>query len=135
MTKLVLAKAAHKRFSYERRTAVGSREAKILFKAYNEEPVFVEDADGHLIREWKREDMSRYTDGDIRQALLRRHAVEEEDLLEYLPPSGIKAAVTWGYLVKDGFWYRPTRKAAAKLGLPRTDPAGRKIRFVDTGLV
>jgi len=131
---LALPRVAHKRFSYDVRSGSASRAGAIAFKAFNEAPVFDEDDDGHLIRQWKPEELQRYTNEDIKNALRGRHVVELEDCLEYVPESAVKYAVTKGWLFKEGFFYRVTRKAAAELELPRT-VGGRKIHFYDNGLV
>ena len=130
---LALPRTAHKRFCYEVRSGSASRAGGIAFKAFNEVPEFVEDADGHLIRQWKPSELQTYTTDDIVQAVRGRHAVEAEDMLEYIPPSAIKYAVTKGWLFQDGPFYRVTRKAAAELDLPRS-VGGRKLHFYDAGL-
>lgn len=132
-SKLALPTVAHKRFSYEQRTSACTRAAKIAARAVVEEIQFVEDADGHLIRQWKASELQTYTSADIVQAIRGRHVVETEDMLEYIPPSAIKYAVTKGWLFPDGPFYRVTRKAAAELDLPRS-VGGRKICFYDAGL-
>jgi hypothetical protein len=132
---LKITRAAHKRFSYEFRSGCSSRAAAIAFKAVNEQPVFVEDEDGHMMRQWKKEELQSYTQDDIKNAIRGRHAVETEDMLEWIPPSAIKYSVTKGWLATFGAGiYRVTRKAAAELDLPRS-VGGRKIAFYDAGLV
>lgn len=132
-TGLAFPRAAHKRFSYEVRSGAASRAGGIAFRAFNEVPEFVEDADGHLIRQWKEHELKHYTHDDIAQALRGRHVVETEDMLEYVPERAIGYSVTKGWLFQDGPFYRVTRKAAAELDLPRT-VGGRKIHFYDAGL-
>lgn len=132
-SKLSLPTIAHKRFAYEIRSGACSRPGKIAFKAFNESPVFEEDADGHMIRQWKPEELQRYTTEDIKNALRGMQVVEAEDMLEWVPPSAIKYSVTKGWLFRDGPFYRVTRKAAAELSLPRS-VGGRTIRFYDAGL-
>lgn len=132
---LQMPRTANKRRSYEERSGMIGRAAKIAAKAVIEKPVFVEDDDGHLIRQWKPEELQRYGNDEIRQALRNRRAVEAEDMLEFVPPTAIKYCVTKGWIVKaerGGFYY-VTRKAAAELDLPRKFQ-GRTIQFLDRGL-
>ena len=130
---LKITKPAHKRFSYERRSRQNTRGAAIMFRAFNDKPEFVEDADGHMIRQWKKHELRTYTTGDIQIALRGANALDEEDMLEHIPPSAIKYCVTKGWLFRDGPFYRVTRKAAAALALPHS-VGGRKIHFYDSGL-
>jgi hypothetical protein len=125
---LSLPRAAQKRRSYEERTGMTSRAARIHFKAVNDKPEFTEDDDGHRIRLWKTEEMSSYSHQDIADALRGRNVVEREDLLEVIPPSAIKYAVTKQWLVPESGWFRVTDKAVFELRLPRVI-RGRKIRF------
>jgi hypothetical protein len=131
---LIIPKPANKRFSYEHRSGQNTRAAKIVFDAFNDQPEFIEDDDGHMIRQWREHEMKHYTNGDIRDALRGRSVVEPEDLLEYIPERAIGYSVTKGWLFPDGPWFRVTRKAAAELDLPRS-VCGRKITFYDSGLV
>ena len=132
---LPLPKVAHKRRSYDERTGRCTRAAKIAAKAAVEKPVFIEDEDGHRIRQWKPEEMRRYGNEQIIEALRLRTVVEPEEMLGFVPPPAIKYCVTKGWIAKAqvGGFYHVTRKAAAELNLPRT-LNGRKIRFLDTGL-
>jgi hypothetical protein len=132
---LVLPRIANKRAAYDIRTGRCERAAKIVAKAVVEKPVFVEDADGHLIRQWKPEELQRYTTEEIATALRRRQVVEAEEMLQFVPPSAIKYCETKGWIYKaSGGFFHVTRKAAAELELPRTLADGRKIRFLDRGL-
>ena len=118
-----------KRKSYAERSGMTSRSARILASAITEKPVFIEDADGHLIRQWKPEEMQRYGNDEIKSELRFRHVVELEDLLETIPPSAVKYCCSKGWLRKDaGGWFLVTKKAAADLGLP-LNHQGRKVRF------
>jgi hypothetical protein len=121
--------SARKR-SYVDRTGMTTRSARVLAKAINERPAFIEDADEHLIRQWKPEELQRYSNDDIKSALRFRHVAEAEELTETIPPTAVKYGVTKGWLRQDerGGWYHVTRKAAAELDLPRQH-RGRKIRF------
>jgi len=115
--------------TYATRTGMNERSARILAKAVTERPVFLEDADGHQVRQWKPEELQSYGNDDIKSALRFNHVVEIEDLLETLPPSALKYCATKGWLrLSAGGWYCVTRKAAGELDLPRTH-RGRKIRF------
>src|ERR1051326_2367761 len=128
-------RAAQMRARYERRIGVNTRAAKIAAKAMVEKPVFIEDADGHLIRQWKPEELQRYGNDQIIEALRLRTAFEPEDMLEFVPPSAIKYCETKGWIVRQtGGFYRVTRKAAAELDLPHKMRDGRKINFLDRGL-
>lgn len=132
---LPLPTVAHKRASYEVRSGMCQRAAKIAAKAMVEKPVFIEDEDGHLIRQWKPEEMQRYSNDDIKAALRLRRVVEAEEMLEFIPPPAIKYCVTKGWIVKaeNAPFYYVTRKAAAELDLPRKHQ-GRAIQFLDRGL-
>jgi len=115
--------------TYADRTGMTGRSARILAKAVTEWPAFIEDADGHRIRQWKPDEMQSYSNDDIKSALRFNHVVEVEDLLETLPPSAVKYCATKGWLrLSAGGWYEVTRKAAVDLDLPRQH-RGRKVRF------
>jgi hypothetical protein len=130
-TAMPLPKVARRRSTWEQRTAVGSRAARILAKAATEKPVFIEDDDGHRMRQWKPEDLQRFTNDDIRRALRLNRTVEPESMLEFIPPSAIRYCQTKGWIVKDpkGAFFWVTRRAAAELDLPRQHQ-GRKIQFL-----
>lgn len=115
-----------KRRSYEVRTRANTAAASILAKAFNPDAKFA--ADG--ARVWAPEDMQRYKLEDIALALRGKRAVEFEELVEDVPPSAVKYAVTKGWLVKAaaGF-YCVTEKAASELRLPRKAD-GLTIRFL-----
>jgi hypothetical protein len=132
---LKISKPAHRRASYDIRSGRCTRAAKIVAKALVEKPVFVEDEDGRRIRQWKPEELQRYSNDEIKLALSYRRAVEAEDMLEFVPPSAIKYCATKGWIVKaePGGYYLVTRKAAAELDLPRKQQ-GRAIQFLDRGL-
>lgn len=132
---LPLPTVAHKRASYEQRSGVCTRAAKIAAKAVTEKPVFVEDEDGHMMRQWKRSELQSYSNDDIKAALRLNRVVEAEDMLEFVPPSAIKYCVTKGWLVKaeNAPFFFVTRKAASDLDLPRK-LQGRAIQFLDRGL-
>jgi hypothetical protein len=127
---LALPRVARPRRSYEERTGLTSRAAKISLAAINDKPEFVEDEDGHRMRVWKTEELSSYSHQDIADALRGRHIVEREDLLETIPPSAIKYAVTKQWLRRDerGGWFYVTDKAVFELRLPR-QVRGRRIQF------
>ena len=127
---LPLPTVAHKRSSYDERVGRCSRAVKIAAQALTDKPVFVEDEDGHRIRQWKYEELGHFTQADIAQALWRCQVVEVEDLLETILPTAIRFAATKGWLYADGPFLRVTLKAAKELDLPRT-VNGRKIRFYD----
>ena len=127
--------AARLRARYEHKSGMTSRAGRIAAKAVVEKPVFIEDDDGHLIRQWKPEELQRYSNDDIVKALRLRAAVEPEDMLEFVPPSAIKYCETKGWIEKrPGGFFMVTRKAAAELELPRKTRDGRQIRFLDRGL-
>lgn len=127
--------ATQMRARYEARTGMHSKAAKICAKAQVEKVVFIEDNDGHQIRQWKPEELQRYSNDDIKLALRLSRAVEPEDMLQFVPPSAIKYCETKGWIVKQpGGFFLVTRKAAAELELPRKMRDGRKILFLDRGL-
>jgi len=134
--KLAMPKIAHRRTTWAQRTGHNTKSASLLFRAHNDAPQFIEDADGHRSRVWQAHELQSYAKNDIVTAVRFQRAVEREDLLEHIPPSAVKWAVTKGWLfesttTKGVFWV--TRKAAAELDLPRTHQ-GRKIQFLDRGL-
>jgi hypothetical protein len=135
MSEIYLPRTAKKRRSYAARSGMDLLAAKIAAKAMIEQPVFVEDADGHRIRQWKPEELQRYSNDEIKEALRLKRVVEPEDMLEFVPPSAIKYCVTKGWIVKAerGGYFHITRKAAADLELPRKHQ-GRTIQFMDRGL-
>jgi hypothetical protein len=127
---LRLPTVARRRKTYAQRTAANTKSARITAKALTEKPVFIEDADGHMIRQWKPEEMKRYTNDDMVQALRLRRAVETEDLLEFVPPNAVNYMRTKGWIVPAtlGGYFLISEKAAVDLSLPRTHQ-GRKIQF------
>jgi hypothetical protein len=107
-----------RRKSYAQRTQQTSRAALVLLAGVNGR-----DTDAH----WSHD--------DIRAALIRRRAVEVEDLLEDgLPRQAIGHAVGKGWIYRAGgeSWLSVTRRAAAELNLPKKDANGVTIRFLDT---
>lgn len=113
--KLILREVAHKRFAYTERTRQNSRVAKSMLATVN----------GHG-QHWSHD--------DIRTALLRRHAVEIDELLDELPRPAINHAVAKGWIHKTAgeVWFRVTKRAAAELQLPARHNR-RKIQFIDAG--
>ncbi|HEV8030614.1 MAG TPA: hypothetical protein VGP42_06305 [Stellaceae bacterium] len=134
-TSLKMPRIANKRQSYAVRSGMVTRAASIVAKAVVEAPVFVTDEDGHRMRQWKAEELQRYTTEDIKSALRLRRAVEKEEMLEFVPPSAIKYCQTKGWIVQaEGApYFFVTRKAATELDLPRKHQ-GRAIQFLDRGL-
>ena len=123
---------AQKRKTYSDRTGATGRGAKILAKAMTEKPEFAENANGDLVRVWKKEDLQRFTHDDIAAALLGLRVIEEDDMIERVPGTAVKYAVTNGWLMRDPkiasiLWV--TVKGAAALKLPAT-VRGRTIKFV-----
>jgi|SRR6516165_6514616 hypothetical protein len=97
---LKIRKPAQKRSTYIERTRQTSRAAQSLFAAAN----------GHD-RHWSHE--------DIRTALLRRHAVELDDLLAELARPAISHAVTKGWIHRtagEPCFRATTRRRAAAAG-------------------
>ena len=133
---LALPTVARKRHSYETRSGCGTRAAKIVFKAVNEGPKFIEDDNGDMVRQWKPEELGAYTNDDMRKALSFVRVIEAHEILSYCPPTAIKFMQTKGWIAKDAkapfFWV--TRKGAAELNLPQRDREGRKLLFLDRGL-
>lgn len=112
--KLKMRKVAHKRSTFAQRTGQNTRAAATLLAAAN----------GHD-QHWSHD--------EIRVALLRRHAVELEDLIAELPRPAINYAVTKGWIHKaagEG-WFRVTKRAAAELKLPARHGDGRKVQLID----
>lgn len=113
-TKLVMPKVAKKRLTYAERSGQTSRAANRLAAAVN----------GRAEQHWTHE--------TIRSALLRRQAIEIDELLEELPRPAISYAVTKGWLhrAQGEPWMRVTTLAASQLGLPCRHN-GRKLVFVN----
>lgn len=122
---------ARRRTSYEQRTRSNTPAARAIAKAFCARPEVVEDADGFLVRQWKPEEMQTYTQDEVAGALKRKRAVEHNELLEVIPPSAIKYAVTkhWLKPAAVGTYYMVTDRAAADLALPRKTAEGWTIRF------
>jgi hypothetical protein len=113
-SKLTMPKIAHNRSTYAERTRQNSRATKSLLAAVN----------GRGDQHWSHD--------DIRTALLRRHVVELDELLEELPRAAISYAIAKGWIHKAAgeAWFRVTKRAAAELQLP-TRHNGAKIHFID----
>jgi hypothetical protein len=128
---LSLPTVANKRRAYEDRCGMASRAAKTMARAVADKPVYSEDADGHLIRDWSLPH-ERLTNDDLRTALLRTHVVEREDLLQFVSPGVIRYAEQQKWIVRAdrGGFYWITVIAAKHLDLPAKDAQGRKIRFM-----
>lgn len=132
---LPLPRVAHKRRSYDQRSGQCTKAAVTLFRAFSDEPEFVETVHGDMIRVWGPNDWRRMKNEDVKIALQGKAGFDHDELLQWIPPQTIKDAVSRGWLhasLKGGL-YRVTRKAAVALDLPRT-VRGRKINFLDTGL-
>jgi hypothetical protein len=120
MTSKTITKKRRARKSYEDRTGLSTRAAKILIAAIHTKPATVEDDAGNVIRVWKSSEMSSYSNADIASCLKNRVAVEPNEMLGTVPPSAIKYAVT-----KEG-WLLPNE---SKDPLPR-HPQGVATRIV-----
>jgi hypothetical protein len=137
MPALSLPTIAKKRRSYIQRSGNQTRAASALYRAFDTTPSFVEDADGHRIRQWEGSEIyaspwrhqNRAHPPPHRRA--RGHARVRAVGQHHLCPHK-------GWSVKDSRpgadWFCVTRKAAVDLDLPRKDREGRKIRFLDNGL-
>jgi hypothetical protein len=129
------AKKTRARKSYEDRTGLSTRAAKILISATFTKPETTEDDNGNVIRVWKSSEMSSYSNADIASCLANKVAVEANEMLGTVPPSAIKYCVTKGWLLpnESKTLYRVTLKGAIDLDLPlhfRGKLNGRKIPFV-----
>jgi hypothetical protein len=69
---------------------------------FGEGPKFHEDADGHLIREWKSSESSSCTNEMLAQAISNPVAVEHNEMLSPIPPSAICYMQTKGWLRANG---------------------------------
>src|SRR5277367_1998420 len=103
---------------YDRRTGADSRAAATLAAAHFAEIKFHEDEDGNRIREWKHEEMQRFTNAQLRDCLSNLVAVTEGEMLGTVPASAIKYCVTKGWLRAAAAKYLVTFKAALELDLP-----------------
>jgi hypothetical protein len=135
MTSKTTTKKRRARKSYEDRTGLSSRAAKILIAATFTKPETTEDADGNVMRVWKQSELQTFKNVDIAAALANRVAVEHNEMLGTIPPTAIKYAVTKGWLLPNvsRSLYRVTLKGAIDLNLPmhfRGLNGGRKIPFV-----
>lgn len=127
-----MGKIVRHRKSYDARTGRATRAAVIEAKALVvDRPKFHEDDHGHLIRVWTRAELRSVRQADVAVALAYRTAVEVEDMLEFIPISGVKLAIGNGWIVKaEGApWYLVSRRAQVELELPRKDRDGRRIVF------
>lgn len=94
MPALSLPTIAKKRRSYIQRSGNQTRAASALYRAFNTTPSFVEDADGHQIRQWEGSEIYALRHDDIKTALTRHRIVEREDMLEFVPSGSITYALT-----------------------------------------
>lgn len=125
-----MARKIRKLRSYDARTGRNTAGAAIIAKAFVERPVFLETAEGCMVREWKPEEMQSYSNADIAEAIGGRRAVERDEMLGTIPMSAVKYCVTKGWLWMDRMGlYWVTEKAATELKLPRKS-AGATIRFL-----
>jgi hypothetical protein len=126
------------RKSYEARTGMDKRAAKILAAANIVKPETIEDDQGNTIRVWKSSESSSYSNADIASTLVNRVAVEPNEMLGTVPPSAIKYCVTKGWLVPNASktLYSVTLRGAVDLNLPLRFKGGafhgRKIPFAAT---
>ena len=120
-----------KRRSHAQRTGSDTRAAAILAKAFAEKPVFVETAEGYLIRQWNPEDGIWNTNEECAATLRGKRAFELEELHETLKPAPSKYCVSHKWLVKApaGGFYLVTERAAKELKLPTKGMNGLKIKF------
>ena|ERR1700722_11359852 len=138
MSELVISRPIRARKSYEARTGMNSRANRILVAAMAEKPVFKEDDNGNLIREWQKKDEQRFTNAQLADCLRNRVAVEPGEMLGTVPPTAIKYCVTKGWLVPNASasLYTITLKGAIDLDLPLNFKGGkhhgRKIPFANT---
>jgi hypothetical protein len=129
--------SARARKSYADRTGMTSRANVIMVAAVIVPVEKIEDENGNVMRVWKANEMQRFTNSDIASCLINRSAVEPNEMLGTIPPSGIKYAVTKGWLAPNASrtLYRVTMKGAIDLDLPlrfKGQFAGRKIPFLVT---
>ncbi len=122
---LPLPTVARKQSDYATRSENCTRAAKIAAKALTEAPVFLDDADGNLIRQWTRAELRSFTQADIAHALTRCRVVEVAELLGDIPISAIKNAIYKGWIVKDPAapFYHVTRLAQMWRTAWKSDPA------------
>jgi hypothetical protein len=135
MTVKTVTRKRRARKSYEDRTGLSTRAAKLLISATFTKPETTEDENGNVMRVWKSSEMSSYSNADIASCLINKVAVEPNEMLGTVPPSAIKYAVTKGWLLpnESKTLYRVTLKGAIDLNLPMSFKGvngGRKIPFV-----
>lgn len=122
-----------RRKTYDERTGRNTRAAATLARAISRPVVEIVEENpvtGYVDRAWRPEEMQRYSNQDIAAALAGQRVFDEEELLQSIPPSAIKYAVTQKWLsrgqVAGQFWV--TVKAATELKLPRK-AGGMTLKF------
>lgn len=118
-----------KRRSYDQRSRSNTPAAKILAEAVCRKIEYSVDRNGDRVRTWRKDELQTYKNDDIARAVSRRRALEYSDLLEDIPPTAVKYALTKQWLVLSGGFYFVTEKAAAELKLPKRTFDGMTIRF------
>lgn len=118
-----------RRRSYDERSRSNTEAAKILANAFCREIEFTTNEQGDRVRVWRADELQTFKHDDIANAIRRRRALEQVELLEEIPPTAIKYAVTKRWLIQSGGLYFVTDRAAAELSLPRKDGNGATIRF------
>lgn len=121
---------ATRRKSYEVRSRSNTPAAKALAEAFCRKIEYQVGPDGERLRVWRPDELQTYKNDDIASAIARRRAFEYAELLEEIPPTAIKYALTKGWLrLIDGLYW-VTEKGAAELKLPRRTFDGVTIRFL-----
>jgi hypothetical protein len=120
-----------RRRTYEQRTKATTEAARILARAVTQQIEYMTTPEGDRVRVWRPEELQRFTNADIAKGLSYRRAVEHIELLDFIPPTGIKYALTKGWISKDrrAEFYWVTQKGADELNLPRK-VGGITIRFL-----
>lgn len=109
------------RKTYAQRTGLDTRANRIMVSAiYGAGPAFQQDDDGNLLRDWKKEDLLRWTYDELKSVISNRVCVTDSEMLGTVPPSAIKWSVNKGWLIPHGTGgaYFVTTKAAFDLNLP-----------------
>lgn len=119
-----------KRHTYAQRTRANTEGARMLAEAFCRKVEYVVDDAGRSVRKWFPDQLQTYKNDDIARAVSRRRAIEYTDLVDDIPPTAVKYAVTKGWLVLAGGLYWVTAKAAIELKLPPKTADGLTIRFL-----
>jgi hypothetical protein len=106
--------------TYAQKTGQNSLGASLLAAAMFQKIETTEDENGNVIRLWKSYEGNQFTNGQLREVLSNRVAVETNEFLGIVPPAAIKYCVNKRFIIPAGAdLYLVTDIAAFELKLPR----------------